>query len=49
MSKVTLFLNWEVKELMQESFEVDFAYDFNNPPIARVAIGKLKISGENNV
>lgn len=38
-----------VKELMQDSFEVDFAYDFNNPPIARVAIGKLKISGENNV
>jgi release factor glutamine methyltransferase len=38
-----------VKELMQEKFDVEFAYDFNNPPIARVAIGKLKNSGESNV
>ncbi|NLL56484.1 MAG: peptide chain release factor N(5)-glutamine methyltransferase [Clostridiales bacterium] len=38
-----------VAELLQERYEAELVYDFNNPPIARVAVAKLKELGEDNV
>lgn len=31
-----------IKELLGEGFTVDFVYDLNNPPIARVVVARLK-------
>lgn len=31
-----------IKELLEEKFSVEFVFDLNNPPIARVAVARLK-------
>lgn len=38
-----------VKELMTEKYEVEYVFDFNNPPVARVVVGKSKIRELENV